>query len=420
MKPTLIILCILVSIGITLYFAPACGIPNLEASEDAMTQPPGNAYSRQVNINKHLQQIMAPGIRADLVGRNTQAVGIVKEGTIDITAGVFKADVEVDTRFPGRTITVRNVQFNVQVSEGDVVSLQIMGGQPINGVFGSPVRPKGPNVIYFDGPTTASEWATDESASTLDRARNAALQAYTIPFNISGVPNVNTPITINSTGAQLLILPDTLRVQTKPAAATVEISAKLNGGLRIVGGPRAGNYAIRYPTGQLVVDAVNIAGTFGLAQMTSHQGIEAAGIRTGPVSLRSFGGASYVDMINYPLPANGQHLLFTRTTILHPEIVGGIYSIALLTTVPQITDLQYYRQIIHPEYIHPTYLHPSYVHPSPGSVHPGHTHPGHTHPEYNFWVWEDLTTPQAGETYSIWLGIGDIQINIVEIGTGGR
>ena len=352
---------------------------------------------------------MAPGIRADLVGRNTQAVGRVMDGTIAITAGVYKADVAVDTRFPGRTIPVKNVQFNMPVADGDVVSLQIMGGQPINGVFGTPVRPHGPNVLFFDGPTTSAEWAADTAAEAGYRAANVALESYVVPFDSQGNVNVNAP-TVAGVGQQFEILfglPDTIRILTKPAAAFAEISATLNGGLRIVGGPRGGDYAVRYPAGKILLSAIAADGSYNLAELEICTTIEAVRVSKTPVATRVYQGDSYPNLLNNSLKANGGHIIFGRQVLRNPEAVGGIFELAVFVSIPEVTDLEYRRQVIHPE------------HPARAAVGTMPVVPEHPeHPEHSFWIWDDLTSPQAGETFYLWLGLSDVQVNIVELGTG--
>ena len=305
-------------------------------------QNSGNAFGRQTNVRRNLDKLVAPGVYADRIARNIQNIGIVKVGTRRITATSYIADVDVTTQYGGTTVTIPGVRFNVPVAEGDVVSLEIIGGIPLNGVFGTPIRPQGPNVLYFDGPASGAEWTTDESAPENRRSTNATYGAYVLP--ITGGGGVNTPY--NTSGiATLLTLPKTLTIRTTPAAAYIEVAAQLHGGLKIVGGPRAGDYAVRLPTARIYANAyyTDPEGGYIASTADTHHGLESAR-GSGP----SIG--SHTDKLNNPLRSNGEHLLFARTISFNPVAVGNDFTIALLMPVQRRTNFEWFHQITHPEY----------------------------------------------------------------------
>ena len=363
-------------------------------------QTPGTPFSRRVNIGRNLDRLVAHGIQASRTGRNNQTIGVVKAGTRRITSTSYIADVDVATPYGITTITVPDVRFNVPISDGDAVSLEIIGGDPRNGVFGSPIRPKGPRVITFDSPTTASEWANDVSAPGPRHAANAGFQSYVIPINIDSQSSIQTPTSSSNPLDVMFTLPDTFTIQTLPAAAYVEVAATLRGGVKITGGNNPGDYSIRLPSGRLYLLAFNEDLNI-ISQVYTHNGLEAA---------RGNGATqpSYADKINNPLQSTGQHILFSRTVFDNPITVGEEFRLILTTTIPLWSDFEYHHEITHP------------AHPERPAVATNPQVPEHpAHPEYSFWLWEDLPAPAAGETFYMWLGLSDVTVDIVDFGTGG-
>ena len=365
-------------------------------------QTPGTPFSRRVNIGRNLDRLVAHGIQANRTGRNSQTIGVVKAGTRRITSISYIADVDVATPYGITTITVPDVRFNVPISDGDAVSLEIIGGDPRNGVFGSPIHPKGPRVITFDSPTTAGEWANDVSAPEPRRAANADFQSYVIPINVAGQSGIQTPITSSGPISVLFRLPDSLTIQTLPAIAYVEFAATLHGGLKITGGNNPGDYSIRLPSGRMFIRAFNTnVSSTTLNRIYTHNGLEAA---------RGNGATqpNYTDKLNNPLQFTGHHILFNRIIAQNPIIVGSIFTLDFFTSIPRWDDFEYYHEITHP------------AHPERPAVSTNPQVPEHpAHPEYSFWLWEDLPAPAAGETFYMWLGLSDVTVDIVDFGTSG-
>lgn len=385
-----------------------------EALEDSMTQQ-GNPFGRQVNVQRNLDNLFAPGVQARQAVGRLGAIGVVLERKPDdIAANYYIADVEVHTRFGRQTVTVLDVRFNVPVAEGDVVSLEIIGGDPRNGVFGTPIRPKGPTVIDFDGPE-AGAWADDETAPEIYRGTNEQFGAYVIPFAPEG--NVNTPLTSTFANTRLFTLPDELLISVVPAAAYVDVAATLHGGLTIVGGDRAGDYAIRLPTGGIYLEAYNpdLQDPSIISAAHTHHGLESAR-GAGP------GIGNYTDQLNNPLKATGERLLFSRLVTRNPVTVGTEFELAVFANIPSRADVEWYHEVVHPQYMHPEYDHPSHPARAYTPSHPAHpafNHPEFDHEEYSFWIWDVLSAPKAGETYYLWLGLSDVHIDIVVLGSGG-
>ena len=366
-----------------------------------MTQQ-GNSFARQTAIRQNLDRLASPGLSADRAGRNSQNIGIVKAGTVQITATSYTADVEITTQYPGQLITIPRVRFGVPITEGDVVSLEMVGGDSRNGTFGTPIRPKGPRVHVFDGPVDANEWAIDKTAEPFSRAPNLIFQAYVIPIRVLGEAGVTVPIEGTAGLVTLATLPGVYRIETLPSAAHVSVKATLRGGLRIQGGDHPGDYAIRAPAAGLSVAASyqDIGAGIITSRIDAHVGLESA-----RGSGRDVG--NYPDMLNSPLRSNGESVLFARSIVDHPITVGRDFQIALLATTPRRSDFEYRRRIFHASYAHPAHSHQ------------GTTHPAHEHPEDSYMTWDDLLAPMAGEQYSLWLGLSEVQITITSIGTGG-
>lgn len=133
-------------------------------------------------LNPHtlanLNTLADPGRRADRTARRLIAQGVVKSRTV--AAGQYSGVVSVPSRY-GVTVDVPGVQFGVPVQVGDVVSLETVGGNSLAGIYGTPVRPKGPNVLAFQGPLTSGQWADDTTAPEEHNAVNERAAAYVYP-----------------------------------------------------------------------------------------------------------------------------------------------------------------------------------------------------------------------------------------------
>ena len=342
-----------------------------------------NAFSKQVKTDNLVKALVAPGDSAERSIRSSSATGSVIADSRRIDANAYTADVSVLNPF-GRETTVPNVQFAVPVSDGDVVSIEIVGGDPRNGVYGKPVRPLGPNVVYFSGPDTPAEWTADTTAQTALRAANTAMQSYVIPVNPLGRDDVHAPYETSENQIILFTLPDHITIQTNPAAAYVDVAATLNAGLKITRtGGEDSTHAIRDSRGYILMFAFstdangNTVGTY----LTVNNGVDSIPVRnSSPVFTRSYGDNEYIDMVGAPLSANGQHILFSRWILSNQNFIGDQFQLSLVATVPIFSNLEYFKD----------------------------------------GVWEALPEPESNEEYYIWLGLSFVRADIVELGTGSR
>ena len=404
-----------------------------------MTSQSQNRFAKQVEARQNLDRLASPGVRADHMGRNIQTVGVVRADTLDIADKSYVADVDVTTPYGNTAVTIPRVRFNVPVDEGDVVSLTILGGNPRNGVFGTPIRPKGPNVVHYAGPTDAAGWSADQNAPASQRAINATMQSYVIPVNAVG-SQVNAPASASTGPTTLFTLPEKITIQTIPSAAYVEIAGNLNAGLRVArSGGMTTNHAIRFPGGQLRLKAVNDDPDVGqtVSMVATHNGLASAAARFSPLTR-----FSYVDMGGYPLISTGQHILFVPAITDHPVAVGKDFTLSVEVTVPSVSGLQYLNARNKRDDGVPTEVRyfneeEMFDHQTPPTTtgsggNPSHSHQiNHASGDLRYYdeigeyedhtpplVWEDLPAPISAETYYIWLGLNNVTVTIVEMGTG--
>ena len=181
-------------------------------------------------LTENLRALAAPGQRADQAARRLLSQG--KVVSRQLTAGAYVGVVEIRNRF-GRLVHVPDVQFNVPIAVGDVVSLELINGGA-GGVYGSPVRPKGPNVLAFRGPRSVGEWFIDQSAPAEARPVDAAFNAYVFPFLADVAADQHYPSGIASN--VLLTLPERFVLQNPQTAVGVDFSYLAVGAVRFSDG----------------------------------------------------------------------------------------------------------------------------------------------------------------------------------------
>ena len=127
-----------------------------------------------------LTALALPGRRAEMVARRLLTQGTVVDRRA--TATGYVGAVRVANRFEA-TVDIPNVQFAVPVQVGDVVHLEAINGDPLQGVYGAPVRPKGPYSLTVRSPghLDINGWAADGMAPEAHRSVNSTFRAYVYP-----------------------------------------------------------------------------------------------------------------------------------------------------------------------------------------------------------------------------------------------
>ena len=125
-----------------------------------------------------INHLAGPGLEARKTGLDLVSLGRVKDRVI--TEDAYICTVTQRSRW-GVEIDLPEVQCAVPVEVDDIVSIELVQGNPLLGIYCTPVRPKGVNALIFAGPRVG-EWGNDASAPASHRALNAAFQSYVYPF----------------------------------------------------------------------------------------------------------------------------------------------------------------------------------------------------------------------------------------------
>ena len=323
-----------------------------------------------------LRAALAPGRDAEARSRNLLGQGTVKD--LSITAGAYTGTVTLTTRFE-RDIDIPDVQFAVPVRVGDVVSLEFVGGSALAGVYGTPVRPKGPNIISYGTPRGSGQsW---EESPAAHRSANAQFEALVYPFASSALyptPYSSSEATyaLVSGDRTLVDTPIKFTIQNPQTAIGVDLQYRAVGGVWVPN--TSTGYAVRVLRADVTIELIDEDGaalpTRPLVNNTI--GIVPSGRLLAAGQNVTFGGNIYSRYQSALLTTN-QGLSYVILIGLE-ETVGKSLTIRLRAEASAPSTLEF----------------------------------------LDAGTWRDLATHDFGAPYTFWIGLQDLTITLVEIGTG--